>query len=309
MKKSKIITIAVCMLLIFSSITACSRGSEKFDGSTDIYCINGDVTGLYMVEFGLIEDEDVLDTAKRMLKELSKPSEDIKYKPAIPKDVKVEKIDLNGQIITVYFSSEYNSISSISEKLVRAAVVQSLVNINGISAVRFKVGDNDLLDSRGIPVGIMTEDDFVKNIGSSVSSYQKENITLYFSNSEGDGLVPVSQEVKYSSNMPKEKLIVEKLIKGIKKNGLKSTIDSRVNLLSVTIKDNICYVNFDDEFLNNPVDVKPELVIYSIVNSIVEGTGADKVQFTVNGDKNYMYKEKVDLSQPFYADSKYVEGK
>ena len=309
MKKKKILTIVVCLISAALIFTSCSGKGENYCGSIDMYCINGDVTGLYKVEFGLIEDEEVIDTAKRMLDELAKPSEDIKYKPAIPKDVKVNKIELNGQIITVYFGSEYNSISNIGEKLVRAAVVQSLVKINGISAVRFKVGDKDLLDSRGLPVGIMTEDDFVKNIGSSVSSYQKENITLYFSNENGDGLVPVSQEVKYSSNMPKEKLIVEKLIKGTKKSGIKSTLDSRVNLLSVTIKDNICYVNFDDEFLNNSVDVKPELVIYSIVNSIVEGTGADKVQFTVNGDKNYSYKEKVDLSQPFYADSKFVEGK
>ena len=308
MKKIKIISM-ICIVSMALALISCSKNAEKFTGSIEMYCINSDVTGLYKVEFGLKEDEEVVDTANRMLEELSRPSTDIKYKPAIPKDVKVDKIELNGQIITVYFGSEYNNISNIGEKLVRAAVVQSLVKINGISAVRFKVGDKDLLDSRGLPVGIMTEDDFVKNIGSSVSSYQKEDITLYFSNENGDGLIPVSQEVKYSSNMPKEKLIVEKLIKGTKKSGLKSTLDSRVNLLSVTIKDNICYVNFDDEFLNNSVDVKPELVIYSIVNSIVEGTGADKVQFTVNGDKNYSYKEKIDLSQPFYADSKFVEGK
>ena len=311
MKKSKIITVIICMIsfILILSLSACSKDGRKVSGKIDIYYIDADSTGLYKAKFKLYEDESATDTARRMLNELSTPTEDIKYIPAIPKDVKVDKLELNGQIITVYFGSEYNGIPNINEKLTRAAVVQSLVKINGISAVKFKVGSNELTDSKGIPVGIMTEDDFVKNVGSSVSSYQKENITLYFSNAKGDGLVPVTQEVKYSSNMPKEKLIVEKLIKGTKKGDLKSTLDSRVNLLSVTIKDNICYVNFDDEFLNNPVDIKPEVVVYSIVNSIVEGTGADQVQFTVNGDKNYTYKEKVDLSQPFYAESKYIEGR
>ena len=309
MKKNRIISVLILVISATMILTACLGKDENYVGTIDIYGINGDVTGLYKKEFELFSNEETAETAQRMLDELAKPTEDVKYKPAIPKDVKIQKIELNGQIITVYFGSEYNNISNIGEKLVRAAVVQSLVKLDGISAVRFKVGDKDLLDSRGLPVGIMTEDDFVKNIGSSVRSYQKENITLYFAKSSGETLVPVQMEVKYSSNMPKEKLIVEKLIKGTKKNGYKSTIDSRVNLLSVTIKDNICYVNFDDEFLNNPVDVKPELVIYSIVNSIVEGTGAEKVQFTITGDKNYTYKEKVDLSQPFYADSRYVEGK
>ena len=305
LKKSRSIAIIICVIVFAFVLVACSE--EK--NYTDIYILNADGTGLCKEKFELKEDEDVESTVKRMLKQLAEAPEDIKYQQVIPKGININSIEVNGQIVTIHFGSEYNNIPSINEKLVRAAVVQSLVEIDGIIAVRFKIGDNELVDNKGNPVGIMTEDDFVKNIGSSVSSYQKENITLYFSNSEGDALVPVSQEVKYSSNMPKEKLIVEKLIKGTKKSGLKSTIDPRINLLSVTIKDNICYVNFEDEFLNNPVDVKPELVIYSIVNSIVEGTGAEQVQFTVNGDKNYTYKEKIDLSQPLCEEIKYVKGK
>ena len=309
MKKIKSFSI---LLLIISSIfiiSGCNKDGKVVTGTTNIYCLNQDSTGLYKVEFEFYEDEPVIETAGRMLAFMSTSPEDIKYQAIIPKDVEVEKLELDGQILTIHFSSGYRSLSNISEKLTRAAVVQSLVKINGISAIRMKAGDKDILDDKGLPVGIMTEDDFVKNIGSSVSSYVKENITLYFSSPSGDKLIPVTQEIKYSSNLPKEKLIVEKLIHGTKKTDYKSTLDPRINLLSVTIKDNICYVNFDEEFLNNPVEVKPEVVIYSIVNSIVEGTDADKVQFTVNGDKNYTYKEKVDLSQPFYAESKYVEGK
>ena len=49
-------------------------------------------------------------------------------------------------------------------------------------------------------------------------------------------------------------------------------------------------------------DVLPEVAVYSIVNSLVEGTEASKVQITVNGESNAVYMEKVDLSKPLKAD-------
>ena len=54
--------------------------------------------------------------------------------------------------------------------------------------------------------------------------------------------------------------------------------------LSVTIKDGICYVNFDSTFLTGAYDVLPEVTVYSIVNSLVGGTEAQKVQITINGE-------------------------
>ena len=73
-------------------------------------------------------------------------------------------------------------------------------------------------------------------------------------------------------------------------------------LLSVTIKEGTCYVNFDSEFLNSVYDVRPEITIYSIVNSLLEGTNAGNVQIMVNGEKNVAYQETVDLSQPIARD-------
>ena len=66
-------------------------------------------------------------------------------------------------------------------------------------------------------------------------------------------------------------------------------------------------MNFDAEFLNSVYDIRPEIAIYSIVNSLVEGTSAGKVQITVNGEKSVMYQETVDLSQPLSRDLSWEE--
>ena len=80
----------------------------------------------------------------------------------------------------------------------------------------------------------------------------------------------------------------------------------RQNLLSVTTKDGICYVNFDSTFLISAYDVLPEITIYSIVDSLVEGAGVRQVQITINGESNAKYMEKVDLSQPLNEEQDWI---
>ncbi len=65
-------------------------------------------------------------------------------------------------------------------------------------------------------------------------------------------------------------------------------------------------MNFDSTFLTAEYDVYPEVTVYSIVNSLVEGTNAVRVQITINGETNARYMETVDLSQPLQEDKDWV---
>ena len=241
-----------------------------------------------------------------MLKEMNTPSTDIDYMNAIPKKVKVQKCELEGQILKIDFNDAYYDIPKLEEKLVQAAIVKSLVKIDGVSALWMTVNGTEMTASDGRPLGYLTDDDYVRNIGESVSTYQTETFTLYFANDAGDRLIPCEYNEKYNSNTPKEKLIVEKLLNGPQKGKGKPTLNPDTVLLGVTIKDGICYVNFDGQFLNAQVDVKPEITIHSIVNSLIDGTVASKVQITVNGEKNVMYKQMVDLTKPFQRDNDWI---
>ncbi|GAA0805770.1 sporulation protein [Clostridium sp. AF19-22AC] len=296
----------ICILFLSMFISACSKKTEVKAGDPYIYCLNSDRTGLVKAAYENTE-KDPLKAARAMLKELKKPTEDIEITTPIPKDVKVQESELEGQVLYLDFNGKYLEMPPLEEKLVRAAIVQSIVRIDGISALWFTIDGEDLHNGDGTLAGFLNEDDFVQNTDSSLSSYQTGTLTLYFANEAGDRLVEQELDVRYSSNMSKEKLIVEKLMKGPKKNTGKPTLNPNVSVLGVTIKDGICYVNFDDEFLTGGVDVKPELTIYSIVNSIVEGTTASKVQITINGEKNVSYMDTVDLTQPLQRDMEWVE--
>lgn len=285
--------------LILSAVAlgACGRGDSSDEMGSFVYCLNEERTGIVKVEYEA-SGEDPQKAASEMLEMLSGPSDDIEYVSPIPEEVEVLGCTLTGSILDVEFSETYQDIERIQEKLVRAAVVQSLVQIDGINGVTFTVGGGPLTDSEGVEVGLMNGDDFVENTSSSPSSYQTDTLTLYFANAGGDKLVEQKSTVRYSSNVSKDKLIVEKLVQGPSGNDAYPTINPDANLLSVTTKDGICYVNFDSAFLTGEYDVLPELTIYSIVNSLVEGTGTEQVQITINGESNAEYMEAVDLSQP-----------
>lgn len=296
--------VCICVMLI---LTACSGRTDVGDGESYIYCLNTDRTGLVKISYE-IDQEDTLEAAESVLEELKKPAEEIEYTAAIPDNVEVNGCSLKGSILSVDFDSAYLQIGKLEEKLVRAAVVQSLLRIEGIDGIMFTVDSEPLRDSDGNIIGLMNKDDFVENTGSSPSSYQTDTLHLYFANKAGDGLVEQEMDVRYSSNVSKEKLIVEKLIQGPSGTEAYPTINPNTNLLSVTTKDGICYVNFDSTFLTAAYDVYPEITVYSIVNSLVEGTDAVRVQITINGETNASYMETVDLSQPLQEDMDWVEA-
>ena len=302
--KRKIMLLAGCLCL---SVMLASCGKRTDVGKEDpfIYCLNEDRTGLTKISYDFPEG-NAEETARAVLEELKEPAEEIEYTAPIPKEVKVQGCRLRGSILDVDFNSAYLEMGALEEKLVRAAVVQSLVLIDGINAVSFTVDGEMLKDSTGFPVGLMNEDDFVENTGSSPTAYQTDTLTLYFADKEGDSLVPREVDVRYSSNVSREKLIVEKLMQGPSGGGAYPTINPDANLLSVTIKDGICYVNFDSTFLTGAYDVLPEVTVYSIVNSLVEGTEAQQVQITINGETDAKYMETVDLSQPLEAKEELV---
>jgi len=283
-KKKKALILSVFMILL---LAACSSRTNVRDGDDYIYCLNPDKTGLVKVSYE-VQGEDVVEEAKDILREMQKPADETRYTPAISKKIKVQDCKLRGSILDVDFNSEYRSVKPLEEKLMRAAIVQSLLRLDGVNAVSLSVDGEPLKNADGAVIGLMNEDDFVENTGSSLSSYQSGTLTLYF------------------ANIPKEKLIVEKLMQGPTGNGAYPTINPDTNLLSVTIKDHVCYVNFDSTFLTSVYDVLPEITIYSLVDSIIAGTEATQVQITINGETKAVYMEKIDLSQPLEKDMDWV---
>jgi germination protein M len=299
--RMEMLCVMLACLVLFSG---CGNKKLEPESDTYIYYVNVEDTALTkkMYEFSSTTMESEID---EILAEMQKDIEDEEYKSAFPEDVKIESWDVTDGKVQLHFNGNYERMSASTEVLLKAAVVQSLGQIDGVNSVEFYIGDSPLLDAEGNEVGKMRPSDFVQNTGSSLHSYQKKNMTLYFANEAGDGLETEEVSVRYNSNMSVEKVVVEQLIKGPVSGEVYPLIPPETKLLGISIKDQICYVNLDEGFLNTTYAVDPEAVVYSIVNSLIDNGSVTQVQISVNGESNIMYQDTVDLSKPLEKDAEY----
>ena len=77
-------------------------------------------------------------------------------------------------------------------------------------------------------------------------------------------------------------------------------------LLGVSVKDGICYVNFDETFVNPPLDIEPEITIYAIANSLAETCHVSRVQFSVNGKSDVMFRDAMSLDRLYEENTRLI---
>lgn len=222
-------------------------------------------------------------------------------------DVELIDIKVDNNALTLEFNSAYNNLGKYEELLYRASVVETLIQIRGINRISFKVAGEYLTNEDGSPVGFMNEDTFVLNPSSFFNSYQEVTLTLYYSSEDGQSLVREERTVHYLNSVSLQKLVVDQLIKGPLTDDAKSAISAETNVISVTLSNGICYVNFDSGFLTQDVTVSEEVVIYSIVDSLFALGDIDSVKISVNGESDMVYRDSISLDQEFHEDLSLVD--
>lgn len=299
-------------LLVFLTVCLFIGGCGKHD-SADIkgqYLLFSDKQGLSLspVEWEPSEPEGTVRTkVEEALQAMKEPKKEEDVVSVFPADLTVQIKSLKEGKLDLAFGRGYRNLSKKDELLLRAAVVQSLVQIEGVSRVRFLVDGVSLTEEDGTEIGYMRADDFVQNIGSALDSYEKTSLTLYFADAREQKLKAENVDVRYNRNTSVQKLIVEQLLKGPRSDDCRGTLPPDTLLLGVSLRDGICYVNFDEGFLSQGYTVEPALVIYSIVNSLTEEDEVQMVQISVNGESDVKFQNVIDLSKPFVRNMDMVE--
>lgn len=293
------------LFLLFVSLLTAGCGKTQEESRYHIAYLNKDKTGIVEVPY-----EIKATTTEAMIEEffaaLCAEPDDVDYRKPIPSDVEITKYSLDGALLTVYFDADYLNMNEVEEVLCRAAIVRTLTQITGVDCVSFYVDETPLTDAEGRLVGTMYGESFVENPGEQINSIQNTNLTLYFSNETGDGLVKETRKVHYSSNISLEKLIMEQLLTGPEISGAKSAIPTGTKLISVSLVDGVCYVSFDETFKNQDYSINEAIVIYSIVDSLSELSSISKVQISVNGDTSGVYRDNFKLADMYDRNLDYV---
>lgn len=293
-------------VLLCLGMAGCSGQNEEEESGYRIWYINKDETRL-AYEYREMRAENTEGLLNEALEFLREEPEDENYKPPLPEDVRIESYEIEHNQLYLNFSVEYMDMLKVYEVLCRAALVRTLCQIPEIDYIGFRVADQPLMDLRGKAIGLMNEDQFIENAGEEINAYRTADLTLYYTNETGDKLVSQRVPMEYNSNISLEKLIVERLIDGPPYEGAYPTIPANTRLVSVSVRDGICYVNLDVGFLETGYNVTESIPIYSIVNSLIRNTDAQKVQISIDGETNRIFRESISFDTIFERNEELVE--
>lgn len=283
------------MLAVILVCTACSNGNRNTDSDYTLYYV--DPSKRELMGWGKdIEEAKAEDIIKDFYEEL-KTSPDENMIAIVPANVILNTIAIDNNILYMDFSDNYHDMKKIDEALFKAAVVKTMVQVEGIDYVSFYINGHPLTNANGTDVGLMSNQTFIDGNNTYDESITWVETVLYFSDSAGEMLVGEKTNIAYNKNTSIEKVVIEYLLNGPSESENRKTLPSNLNVISASTKDGTCYVNFNSAFLSSLADVSAKITLYSLVNTLCELPSVKNVQFLVNGSSDYSLRETYSLAE------------
>lgn len=303
MKKRKVT--ALVMALVLGSVAFSGCGKKETESKYKIYYVNEE-QGEVLAE-GFVPSEE---TTQTMLEEMTEKlnKKNAEGHTLLPENIEIQSCVDDDGMIRVDFNQEYHDLNPVDEVLLRASIVKDYVQIPNIYLVTITAEGTPIVDSQGQEIGAMSLDSFLENTGKEIMAYQYKELNLYFTNEEGNQLVPEARQVYYNGNTPIEKVIVEQLLRGPGESGHYATLPSDTRIVGVSVADGIAFVNLGKQFVDEALPVDAQIPIYSIVNSLIDAGNVSQVQISINGDTSLLFKDKVDMNQLFQVNHELEKG-
>ena len=285
---------AFCFALILCCLIlgGCGKSKAPSEDAISVYYVNSSETGIVSKSYELVSDKDDTEAAiDELIEVLGTMPDRLEYEAPISGDIRLIGYSLHDKLLTLNFGSKYAQLGRTIEILDRAAIVRTFTQLDDVEYVSFQVEGSPITDHYGNVIGNMSADTFIYNVGNEINTYEKVELRLYFATEDGEKLMPVYRSVVYNSNISMEKLAVEQIISGPNSDIAYPTISKDAKVKSINVKDGVCYIDLDQEFLNQPNHVTAEVAIYSIVNTVTEMPNINKVVFSVNGQDSFQFMD------------------
>ncbi len=304
---NRILSLLLTLVLVCTLLAGCERREKIDPDAFKLFYVNNSETGIVAVDYEIKSSRaDVEAVISELLEQLGTMPERRQYEAPLTGDVNLIGYSVSDKLLTLNFDIHYADMGRTIEILDRAAIVRTFTQLSDIDYVSFQVEGSPLTDHYGNIIGNMSADTFIFNVGNEINTYEKVELKLYFANEAGDKLIPVYRSVVYNSNISMERLAVEQIISGPNTDICFPTVspDSKIN--SINVKDGVCYIDFDQNFLSEPYSVKAEVALYSVVNTVAELLDVNKVAFSINGEAAFTFMD-LAVTGPFERNLDIIE--
>lgn len=258
------------------------------------YFVNADKTDIVSETYTIKSGKDILKNADEVIGYLENTEADTDYQTPIPEGITYieSKPGSRHGSLEVAFNVLYDSVDAESLLFFKACTVKSLMQIEGVDSVTLSLTDVANVNEDTATVSENFDaDSFNMSFGNESRYKQKGTIVLYFANESGEALKEYRKTVEISNNTSLARIVIEALINGPEGKGYTATISDKTTIQNLSVKDGICYVDLSDEFYDTNNSLKNDIIVYSVVNSLVELPTVSKVQFLKSGEKQQFFRE------------------
>ncbi|MBO6149228.1 MAG: GerMN domain-containing protein [Lachnospiraceae bacterium] len=294
-----VIAVALFLTACNGALPLESGANSKAAEELQVYYLNQEENQILGEAYGLGGEEA---DYKELLNQLQRTPANPELKCIMGSKTKLKDLSLEDGELFLDFDKGYRDLESIEEVLFRASLVHTLTQDSRVNSISISVEGEELKDQFDNPVGAMDQNSFIDDAAKELDAYAKKTMRLYFADVEGTGLIPVEEKMVYSTNASLEKLVMEKLIQGPGRKDVYPTIPPETKLISIHVKDGTCYVSLDTTVIDKPIDVSEEVVLYSIVDSLVELPDISRVQLIINGETDRTLRTEFSLNNVYGPD-------
>lgn len=292
--------LAFCLAGCASEETEEGNTPELEAGQIYTFFVNTDRTDVYGVPFDVADTEDIPTIVSDVIEYMAEEEGTAEYKCPIPSGITYleNSYDSVQNSVRVSFNVVYDSVNKENLLFFKTCVAWTVLQLEGVDTVSIALIDLANKDPEtATVVETFDKDSFTMNFGDRNGYKQTDTIILYFADDSGQALRAYEQTVEISNTTSLSRLVIESLANGPEKEGYQPTISEDVTIKNISVNDGICYVDLSEEFYDTANPLRNELIVYSVVNSLVDLPTVTKVQFLKNGEKVAFFRQ----TMPFDA--------
>ena len=298
------VMVTVVVLVACGSDSKSGRKKKTVDDSTEnltLYYANSTWTDLFpevVTRDQLVTTENLIDTVMNALMDSGEMTD--KQVP-VPQGVTYQRYTYDGQApINLMFNVDWEATDTYEMVLSKAAFVRTLTQIESVKKVVYEY--TDIANENSIVREELTNDSF-SDMDNFMNPHEEYNI--YMPDSTGQKLVQKTIDLDRSAPESLE----EQMVAGLRMSydGTVAPFNEKTVVKSVTVDDadGVCTITFNESFADGTAGVDDEILVYSVVDSLMELEDVKRVQINVDNTNNRL--NNIDLSRKFTADYSKLE--
>ena len=199
--------------------------------------------------------------------------------------------------VNLIFNADMEAVDTYSVVLSKMAFVKTLSQIDSVQKIVYEVVDS--VNEENVITEELTTESFADM--DNIMDSEKE-IRIYMPDSSGKSLVEKSLILDYSAKESLPEQVIQGL--GNEYDGTATPFNEKTVVKNISIDKGLCTVTFNDAFVNGKDGIDDNVIVYSIVDSLLELDDVKKVQLISDNTGNRL--NAIDLEKQFTGDYSYV---